>query len=86
MGYIPQDKNKVYYILCQHCSHFHPWFWDGDCTNDSNRFTYEQLDERHGSNGWDTSPCTGLVWVEDELYAAAELYAQHEANSYLEAA
>lgn len=63
MSYIPQDKSKVYYILCNRCAQFHSWLWDGDC--DHNQFTFEELDEKHGANGWDISPCTGLVWVED---------------------
>ena len=86
MGYVPQDKNRVYYILCQHCSHFHPWFWDGDCINDSNRFTYDQLDEKHGPDGWDTSPCTGIVWIEVEIEDVAAEPSQGEENSCLEAA
>lgn len=44
---------KVQYIECGCCGHFHTPQFQGDCRNDSNRFTADQLDTKHGANGWD---------------------------------
>jgi hypothetical protein len=46
------NKLPVYY-LCGICGAHHPWRWNGDCRDNTNRFTYEQLDTLHGSSGWD---------------------------------
>jgi hypothetical protein len=37
------------YYACEICGHNHPWDWDGDCRDNANRFTDEQLDEKHGA-------------------------------------
>jgi hypothetical protein len=42
------------YYDCAICGHFHSWDWDGDCRDDTNRFTYDQLDKLHGPNGYVT--------------------------------
>lgn len=33
---------------CGICGHCHPWDWNGDCRDDANRFTNDQLDVRFG--------------------------------------
>lgn len=39
------------YYLCGICEHYHPAAWDGDCREDQNRYTEDELDRKHGS-GW----------------------------------
>jgi len=43
---------KVYYD-CDICDHFHPWDWNGDCRDDTNRLTYDDLDNLHGENNYE---------------------------------
>lgn len=31
------------YYECGICDHLHPWGWDGDCRDDANRFTNEDV-------------------------------------------
>ncbi len=38
---------------CGCCGHFHPIGFTGDCRDDANRFTAEQLTARYGEDGWD---------------------------------
>lgn len=38
---------------CGICDHVHPWDWDGDCRDNANRFTRDQLDERFGPHGYE---------------------------------
>ncbi len=44
--------SSVYYE-CGICEHYHPWGWDGDCRDDANRLTREQLDDRHGQDDYE---------------------------------
>ena len=39
---------KPHYYECGICGHLHPWSFNGDCRDDANRFTFEQLDATHG--------------------------------------
>ncbi len=50
--------SNIYYD-CEICSHFHPWDWNGDCRDNKNRLTYDDLDERHGENNYKV-----LSWVD----------------------
>ena len=43
------DTNR--FFECGGCDHLHPYGWTGDCRNDTNRFTYDKLDELFG-NAW----------------------------------
>jgi hypothetical protein len=43
------------YYECGTCGNFHPLDWYGDCRDDSMRFTFHDLDELYGENGWDYS-------------------------------
>lgn len=36
------------YFECPICEHHHPKDFDGDCRDNENRFTVEQLIEKHG--------------------------------------
>jgi hypothetical protein len=44
---------KPKYYACEVCGHNHPWAWNGDCRDDANRFTDQQLDTRHGPSGYE---------------------------------
>lgn len=49
------------YYQCGICNHYHPAAeWNGDCRDDANRFRSEQLDERHGADGWVEVPMPGV--------------------------
>jgi hypothetical protein len=41
-----REGGPVYYA-CGICGHNHPWDWDADCRDDTNRFTDEQLETKH---------------------------------------
>lgn len=41
---------------CGICGHFHPVNWDGDCRDDVNRFTADQLDARYGDRWEEADP------------------------------
>jgi hypothetical protein len=51
MKYVSSGNEPIYYD-CGICGHFHPWNWNGDCRDDANRLTYNDLDELHGGNGY----------------------------------
>ena len=40
------------YEECGCCGMIHRAGYDGDCRNDEERFSLEQLDDRHGPLGW----------------------------------
>jgi hypothetical protein len=40
------------FVECGSCDHYHPKGFAGDCRNDTNRFTVEQLDAAYGPQGW----------------------------------
>ena len=40
------------YYECGICGYYHPWNWNGDCRDDTNRFTSECLDRRHSPFGY----------------------------------
>lgn len=63
---------KPKYYLCGGCGHLHPFGWTGDCRVDENRFTYDQLDEKHGKQdvdfaAGDFSRTDGWVEIDEDL-------------------
>ena len=46
---IPGKPGQVFYE-CGICGHMHPTAWDGDCRDDANRFTNDELDRNFP--GW----------------------------------
>jgi hypothetical protein len=76
MKYVPKHTpGKVYYVDCDICGHFHSEDWDGDCRDNTARYTVEELDAKHGANGWKLEVFDELELVPDEdeieLQAAA---------------
>ena len=59
------DKKPVF-VECGCCGHFHRAEWRGDCRDDAERFTADQLDARFGENGW------GYESIEDQMEAERE--------------
>jgi hypothetical protein len=49
---------KPKFYECGICGHYHPAEWNGDCREDSNRFTATDLEEKHGKadEGWEEVP------------------------------
>ncbi len=47
---------------CGQCGHYHQEGFTGDCRDDSERFTCEQLDDQYGPNGWENRD---LEWQSD---------------------
>lgn len=45
------NDNLPVYIECGSCGHYHPVEFFGDCRDDANRFTQDQLDAKH-PKGW----------------------------------
>lgn len=43
------------FYLCGCCEHYHPVTWDGDCRDDNNRYTTDQLDEKFGRDWKDVT-------------------------------
>lgn len=40
------------YYGCAVCGAWHPEDWDGDCSNPRNIFEFDELNEKHGAEGW----------------------------------
>ena len=40
------------YYECEICDDLHPWEWSGDCRDDANRFTHEDLESIYGDDYW----------------------------------
>lgn len=51
---------KPVYYRCGICDCYHPADWNGDCRDDANRYAMDELDEKHGSDGWDDIPMEDL--------------------------
>ncbi len=66
--------NQPVYYECGICDHFHPWHWDGDCRDDANRLTYDQLDERHGQDGYELRSMDERVTA--DLLSSGKCHAQ----------
>lgn len=43
--------NKYFHCGC--CGQFHRVGFSGDCREDAERYNVEDLDERHGREGWE---------------------------------
>lgn len=56
-----ESKPRPHYVECGCCGGVHKTEFVGDCRDDSNRFTFDELDAKHGENGytWDS--------VEDQM-------------------
>lgn len=48
----PEALPKPRFYLCGGCDHNHHEGFTGDCREDAQRFTDQQLDEIHGVDGW----------------------------------
>lgn len=48
---LEQPKAQFYY--CGGCGHWHPPEFMGDCRDDANRFTTEELEKRYGFDGFE---------------------------------
>lgn len=44
---------------CGICNSYHPAIWDGDCREDENRFSIDQIDALYGPYGWEEVPMPG---------------------------
>lgn len=62
-GYQVIEVKLPRYYECGICGHNHPWDWDGDCRDDVNRFTDQDLDDKHGPEGYE------LLGMEDRVAA-----------------
>ena len=55
----PQEKatfapgQRPTFYDCGICGHLHPVIWDGDCRDDNNRYSVDELDSEFGAFGWD---------------------------------
>jgi hypothetical protein len=46
------EDGRPQFVECGCCGHMHPINFGGDCRDDDNRFTLDQLDELYGEQGW----------------------------------
>jgi hypothetical protein len=44
--------SRPVYYECGCCGQLHSALWNGDCRQDSARFNPEDLDAKHGVDGW----------------------------------
>jgi len=56
-------EQKPTYYECGICGQYHSVLWDGDCREDAARFTPEDLDAKHGADGWTEAPMPGTAHV-----------------------
>jgi len=47
------DPQPPQFYECGCCGHYHPVNWNGDCRDDANRFTWEDLDLKYGEDQWE---------------------------------
>lgn len=67
-GPSPTGTGAAFY-LCGGCDHWHPQYWTGDCRDDAQRFTPEQLDAKYPDTNGDGWP----EWIEvDEAEEPAD--------------
>lgn len=52
---------KPKYYECGICDHYHSVKWNGDCREDANRFTMDELDAKHGTHGWESVPMEDVL-------------------------
>lgn len=45
--------SKPVYYDCEICGHYHPWEWNGDCRDNANRFTCNEIDAKHRREGYE---------------------------------
>lgn len=58
------DPKPAVFYSCGGCEHYHPINWNGDCRDDANRFTGDDLDEKYGSDGWTETLSPGIDFDE----------------------
>lgn len=56
---------KPVFYDCEICGHFHPWDWKGDCRDDANRFSYDQLDARYGADEYEIRDMAERIEADD---------------------
>lgn len=44
---------KPVYYDCEICGHLHPWEFNGDCRDNSMRFTCAEIDAKHRRDGYE---------------------------------
>jgi hypothetical protein len=49
---MPVKRPITRYTSCGCCEHYHPIAFAGDCRDDANRFSAQDLDDKHGPEGW----------------------------------
>lgn len=59
-------SSKPKYYACEICGHSHPWEWNFDCRDDANRFTDEELDAKHGPDGYELATMTERVLADGQ--------------------
>lgn len=69
-----QQAAPPLYVECGSCGHFHRAEFGGDCRNDAERFTADELDAKHGENGW--------IYESEEEQLDAEYAAQAESLGF----
>lgn len=75
-------SEKIVYDECGGCGHFHLPSFSGDCRDNDNRFSAEDLDLMHGEGGWD------YVELEEQMRDHQDhmtaLFGEDEAPNYFD--
>jgi hypothetical protein len=50
---IERAESITRFYECGICDHLHPWDWDGDCRDDLNRFTGDEIPDDAQVSTWD---------------------------------
>ncbi len=66
------DALPVFYE-CGICGHCHPWRWNNDCRDDTNRLTCSELEDTYGQDGYE------LRSMEDRV--SADRQTRHSADA-----
>jgi hypothetical protein len=48
-----ESKSNPVYYECGICGYYHPIDWKGSCLDNENRFSYDELNDNYGIDGWD---------------------------------
>lgn len=52
---------KPKFYACEICGYAHPWNWNGDCRDNANRWSDDELDAKFGCDGYELATMTERV-------------------------
>lgn len=70
--------SKPKFYACEICGHAHPWDWNGDCRDNANRFSDDDLDQKYGPDGYDLATMSDRVLADSDEGQDRESYSDDQ--------